>query len=99
MHLTNYSINKFSENFTVDEKEFKTGSKRTITSVMERIKEMGYDIDQLWKDIAVCVPTDVGMIYLPRNDCRDHVTKIQLTFHMVLLRHFDVSYYFSNYRT
>lgn len=53
MHLTNYSINKFSENFTVDEKEFKTGSKRTISSVMERIREMGYDVDQLWKEIAV----------------------------------------------
>lgn len=41
MHLTNYAINKDSENFVAnnDEKRDDVGSKRSFTSILKRITE------------------------------------------------------------
>jgi hypothetical protein len=46
MHLTNYAINKDSENFVAntDDKADDIGSKRSFTSVLKRIEQdFGYD--------------------------------------------------------
>lgn len=48
MHLTNYSLNKFSETFSTDKEK---GSKRTFTRLNEILSKDGYDIVQLWKEI------------------------------------------------
>ena len=55
MHLTNYSINKNSENFVVDknDRSGKFGTKRSIGSVMETLEKEGYDVEKIWDDIAV----------------------------------------------
>ncbi|XP_067931872.1 tubulin polyglutamylase TTLL13-like [Watersipora subatra] len=49
MHLTNYAINKTSENFIRDDEE--GGSKRRITTINRWWKENGYDLDKIWADI------------------------------------------------
>ncbi|XP_052267440.1 tubulin polyglutamylase TTLL11-like [Dreissena polymorpha] len=50
MHLTNYSLNKKSATFNRSEREDE-GSKRTLTSVFNRLKRMGHNTDKLWKKI------------------------------------------------
>ena len=51
MHLTNYSINKHSENFektgTVD-----TGSKRSLKFFNDYLRKNDYDVAHLWKNIT-----------------------------------------------
>ena len=51
LHLTNYSINKHSDDFVRDDD---CGSKRRITTVNEWFISHGYDIDKIWRDIEVC---------------------------------------------
>lgn len=58
MHLTNYAINKNSENFIFNEdpKVDNVGHKRSLTSTLAQIAEMGYDTGKLWeriKDIII----------------------------------------------
>ncbi|NP_001098994.1 tubulin polyglutamylase ttll6 [Danio rerio] len=48
MHLTNYAINKHSENFVRDED---TGSKRKLSSFKKHMEDMSYDTEKLWTDI------------------------------------------------
>jgi tubulin polyglutamylase TTLL6/13 len=48
MHLTNYAINKRSENFIRDDD---SGSKRRISSVMHCLQEKGYDVERIWIQI------------------------------------------------
>jgi tubulin polyglutamylase TTLL6/13 len=48
MHLTNYAIQKRSDDFIRDEE---TGTKRRITTINKWLKEKGYDIDKMWADI------------------------------------------------
>nr|XP_006822561.1 PREDICTED: tubulin polyglutamylase TTLL11-like [Saccoglossus kowalevskii] len=50
MHLTNYSLNKHSDNFIHADNVAK-GSKRTMTSMWALLQEKGVDISQLCKDI------------------------------------------------
>uniref|UniRef100_G1KFB6 Tubulin tyrosine ligase like 6 n=1 Tax=Anolis carolinensis TaxID=28377 RepID=G1KFB6_ANOCA len=52
MHLTNYSINKHSANFVRDED---SGSKRKLSTFNKYMKQHGYEIDKLWKDIEEVV--------------------------------------------
>ncbi|KAL4501611.1 hypothetical protein ABPG72_018662 [Tetrahymena utriculariae] len=58
MHLTNYAINKDNPNFEFneDENQMDVGHKRSLTSVMELLKNQGHDIQKLWdqiKDIII----------------------------------------------
>lgn len=48
MHLTNYAINKHSENFVRDED---TGSKRKLSSFKKHLEAMCYDTEKMWRDI------------------------------------------------
>uniref|UniRef100_A0A672QV28 Tubulin polyglutamylase ttll6-like n=1 Tax=Sinocyclocheilus grahami TaxID=75366 RepID=A0A672QV28_SINGR len=48
MHLTNYAINKHSENFVRDED---TGSKRKLSSFKKHMEAMSYDTEKIWTDI------------------------------------------------
>ncbi|CAM4641834.1 unnamed protein product [Leuciscus chuanchicus] len=54
MHLTNYSVNKHSENFDRDETEDK-GSKRSIDWFREYLRTSGYDVDKFWDDVSELV--------------------------------------------
>ena len=55
MHLTNYAINKNSDNFVFNEdyNDDSSGHKRSLTAVLEQIKdnEPGFDVDGLWEQI------------------------------------------------
>ncbi|XP_059179351.1 tubulin polyglutamylase ttll6-like isoform X5 [Physella acuta] len=48
MHLTNYAINKHSQDFVRDDE---AGSKRRISTINKYLKENGYDVDKLWTEI------------------------------------------------
>ncbi|CAL1538825.1 unnamed protein product [Lymnaea stagnalis] len=48
MHLTNYAINKHSQDFVRDDE---AGSKRRISTINKYLKENGYDVDKLWSEI------------------------------------------------
>jgi tubulin polyglutamylase TTLL6/13 len=53
MHLTNYSINKFSEKFEFnkDQKKDDVGHKRSVLWLMKFLKKQGKDTDRLWANI------------------------------------------------
>jgi hypothetical protein len=51
MHLTNYAINKNSQKFDKDERPGH-GSKRTIKSVFEILKDNGLNTERLWNRIS-----------------------------------------------
>ncbi|OMJ72396.1 hypothetical protein SteCoe_29189 [Stentor coeruleus] len=57
MHLTNYAINKNSENFIFnsDPKNDNVGHKRSLTATMSKIQELGFDIEKIWKDISAII--------------------------------------------
>lgn len=63
MHLTNYSINKHSENF-IETSESNIGSKRSLTYFWDWLRENNHDPDLVWnkisdvviKTIFVCTP-------------------------------------------
>lgn len=48
MHLTNYAINKHSEDFIRDDE---AGSKRRISTTNRYMAQKGYDVDKMWADI------------------------------------------------
>ncbi|XP_062575680.1 tubulin polyglutamylase ttll6-like isoform X15 [Saccostrea cucullata] len=48
MHLTNYAINKHSEDFIRDDE---AGSKRRISTINKYLRDKGYDVDKMWADI------------------------------------------------
>lgn len=50
MHLTNYSVNKYSSDFNRAEEESE-GSKRTVTSVMKTLEALGHDTEKIWTSI------------------------------------------------
>ena len=52
MHLTNYSVNKQSGKFE-RHSDFDRGSKRSIKSLLDRLKASGYDTATLWYNITV----------------------------------------------
>ena len=63
-HLTNYSINKDSEDFVQpeDENDCADAHKRTVTSLMETLAAEGHDTAALWKRIGeVCVKTIISV--------------------------------------
>ena len=54
MHLTNYSLNKHSRSYEHTTAE-DSGSKRTISSVLQQLKGQGYDVRKIWKDVEEMV--------------------------------------------
>ncbi|KAJ6644550.1 Tubulin polyglutamylase ttll6 [Pseudolycoriella hygida] len=48
MHLTNYSLNRFSESFSTDRE---SGSKRTFSSLNRILSKNSYDVVRLWNEI------------------------------------------------
>lgn len=50
MHLTNYAINKNSEDFIRDDD---TGSKRKLASINQWLEDHGYDTVKMWANIEV----------------------------------------------
>ena len=58
MHLTNYAINKGNDKFVYNEsdKDMSLGHKRSLTSVMALLDQMGHSSKDLWvkiKDMIV----------------------------------------------
>lgn len=53
MHLTNYSINKRSENFVFNEDEDgdDVGHKRSLSATFNALEENGVDTELLWDKI------------------------------------------------
>merc|ERR1711862_751414 len=53
VHLTNYAINKFNENFqqnqNLDAKD--VGHKRSLEAIWNHLRENGDDVDTLWDEI------------------------------------------------
>jgi hypothetical protein len=52
MHLTNYSINKNSNNFEADDNDFSKGSKRNFAFFNQYVESMGHNSEKIWKDVA-----------------------------------------------
>jgi len=52
MHLTNYSVNKTNEKFE-RHSDFDRGSKRSVKSLLNHLRAMGYDTVTLWRNITV----------------------------------------------
>ncbi len=48
MHLTNYAIQKRSDDFLRDEE---SGTKRRISTMNKWFRDNGYDVDKMWNDI------------------------------------------------
>ena len=64
MHLTNYSINKDSENFVQPEDgaDCADAHKRTVSSLMQTLEDAGHDTELLWRRIGeVCVKTIISV--------------------------------------
>ena len=64
MHLTNYSINKDSENFVQPEdgEDCADAHKRTVSSLMRTLEAEGHDTERLWQQIGeVCVKTLISV--------------------------------------
>lgn len=55
MHLTNYAINKDSDDFQTDDCDFSQGHKRSLTSVYERLEEEGVDVSALKEQVNAII--------------------------------------------
>lgn len=65
-HLTNYSLNKFSEKFEYNEdpKNASQGNKRTLSAVFERLqKERGVSTEKLWNDLKTLTYQAVNALH------------------------------------
>jgi hypothetical protein len=56
MHLTNFSLNKNSENFKLPDADFletgeESGNKRLLSTTLKGLEEEGFDIDELQSKI------------------------------------------------
>ncbi|XP_028844713.1 LOW QUALITY PROTEIN: tubulin polyglutamylase ttll6 [Denticeps clupeoides] len=92
MHLTNYAINKNSENFVRDDD---TGSKRKLSTFNKHLEALGFDVEKLWCDIEdVVVKTLISahpVLKHNYNTCFPHHTSGSACFEIlgfdVLLDH------------
>lgn len=63
MHLTNYAINKESDQFkAAKSKDDETSHKRTLTKVLERLKNDGKDTDRIMSEIKDIIIKTLIMI-------------------------------------
>lgn len=51
VHLTNFSINKNSDKFNIDDNDQDNSCKWTLSALKEKLSEMGIDVSQLWMSI------------------------------------------------
>lgn len=53
MHLTNYAINKDNPNFIFNQNasQMNVGHKRSFTSTLEQLREMGHDVDAMMDEV------------------------------------------------
>jgi len=67
MHLTNYAIQKNSDNFVFNEDmdDDSSGHKRSMTAIWEHIRqnEPGFDVDKLWSDIQDCLAKTIISVH------------------------------------
>lgn len=72
-HLTNYAINKDNENFFCpDESDCDEGHKRSLSSVMQTLEDMGFDTNLLMNQISdLIIKTLIsawpGMVHMFRS--------------------------------
>ena len=61
MHLTNYAINKVNDKFEFNQscERMDIGHKRSLTSVMKTLKEMGKDSELIWHRICEIITKTV----------------------------------------
>jgi len=67
-HLTNYSLNKLSKGFVRghdDDPTGGSGSKRSLTSLLELLREKGEDVDALWDSLVTLVGNTAAALYGP----------------------------------
>ncbi|XP_008047065.1 tubulin polyglutamylase TTLL13P-like [Carlito syrichta] len=68
MHLTNYAINKHSENFVRDDA---VGSKRKLSTLNIWLREHSYDYPELWRDIEdIIIKTIISAHSVLRHNYR-----------------------------
>ncbi|XP_006885278.1 PREDICTED: tubulin polyglutamylase TTLL13-like [Elephantulus edwardii] len=68
MHLTNYAINKHSENFVRDDA---AGSKRKLSTLNAWLREHGYDLRGLWRSIEdIIIKTIISAHAVLRHNYR-----------------------------
>lgn len=51
MHLTNYAVNKRSKDFIFNDGDDAIGHKRSLTAVLNTLKQMGHDEKKILLDI------------------------------------------------
>jgi hypothetical protein len=62
-HLTNFSLNKKSENYTWSKSDGdERGTKRTITSAFNELRRAGFDTDEIWKNIDILIARTIACI-------------------------------------
>ena len=54
MHLTNFAINKHHDDFTIDD-EGDGGHKRSVSSLLAHLKDLGFQPDRIWSNIKMLV--------------------------------------------
>ena len=54
MHLTNYAINKSSSKFEFNQssERMDIGHKRSLSSILQKLKEMNQDSEKIWASIC-----------------------------------------------
>jgi D-alanine-D-alanine ligase-like ATP-grasp enzyme len=92
MHLTNFTLNKMSENYIAPDEDFlegkDQGSKRLMSSVLKVLEEEGYDTDEIWEKIKDTVKKCVITIepyllnYYRQNVSKKHVDDSKV-FHII----------------
>ncbi len=82
MHLTNYSINKNSDKFIVNDDAGSYGSKRSISSVMQLLQQQGHDTNLLWQHIGV---NNYASIYLVIIDTYNHYGYPYCHYHTLII--------------
>lgn len=57
MHLTNYAINKTNNKFEFNQssERMDIGHKRSLTSILEKLKELGHNSEAIWSDICLII--------------------------------------------
>ena len=74
MHLTNYSINKYNDNFVQnDSEEENNSSKRSLSWLWTWLSSSGHDTDKVWKEICdIVVKTLISIQAILSQNFKSH---------------------------